>query len=47
MLIELSLKEIKNFLKSYDVFCEKVNQSDALLSLLMASEQDAASTKSN
>lgn len=47
MLIELSLNEIKKILKSYEFFCEKVNQSDALLARLMASEKDAASTKSN
>ena len=46
MLIELSLNEIKKILKSYEFFCEKVNQSDALLARLMASAQDAASPKS-
>ena len=42
MLIDLRLNEINIILKSYDNFCLRVNQADALLTQQMAGGQNDA-----
>jgi hypothetical protein len=39
ILIDVSIHEIQSFLKSYDLYCMKVTQADALLALQMPKGQ--------